>query len=70
MLDRDSSEDSPNEACRELLAQLERHNQKEKPIFYEQVDQVLGAPESSKLLELIETGRMPEGWIYRKATGA
>lgn len=70
MLEEDGSGDSLTEACRQVLVQLEVHNEKEEPIFYEQADQTLSPAESSELMNLIETSQMPNGWICRKATAA
>lgn len=64
------SEAALQEACRELLVQLERHNSKEEPIFYAQADDSLSEAESAVLKDLIETGEMPEGWLCRQATGS
>lgn len=62
-----SSEESLQRACRELLVQLERHNEKEEPIFYEAADTTLDEAQSRKLQGLIESGRMPPGWVCQKA---
>jgi regulator of cell morphogenesis and NO signaling len=54
-------------ACRELLAQLDRHNSKEEPIIYTQADGILSAEASGELRAFLETGRTPEGWVCAKA---
>ncbi len=66
-LAEDGSEESLAQACRELLVQLAAHNAKEEPIFYGVADETLSGEESAELKELIETGRMPNGWICRQA---
>ncbi len=66
-LDRDGSEGSLTPACRELLVLLAAHNGKEEPIFYGSADETLSASESAELQELIDSGRMPEGWTCRQA---
>lgn len=67
-LERDRSEDSLQEACRQLLVQLDQHNSKEEPIFYEVADSTLSTAENSVLKDLLEDSEMPEGWVCRKAT--
>lgn len=69
-LGENRSETTLQEACRELLVQLERHNSKEEPIFYSQADDTLSEAESAVLEDLIETGEMPEGWVCRQAAGS
>lgn len=66
-LDGDGSEDSLTPACRELLVLLAAHNGKEEPIFYGAADATLSAAENAELKELIDSGRMPEGWVCRQA---
>lgn len=66
-LARDRSEESMREACRELLAQLDQHNSKEEPIFYESADETLSRAQGAVLKDLIEAGEMPEGWVCAKA---
>lgn len=55
------------QACRELLIVLAAHNGKEEPIFYAVADETLDSTESAELAELLETGRMPNGWVCRQA---
>lgn len=49
-------------ACRELFVLLQHHNPKEEQILYPQVDHVVGDDQSHGVLEVLETGQMPEGW--------
>lgn len=66
-LDDDISDRSLGVACDELLAQLDRHNEKEEPIFYEVADETLDDDQAKKLRELLKDGRMPPGWTCEKA---
>jgi hemerythrin-like domain-containing protein len=66
-LDQDITEASLQEACGELLAQLDSHNSKEEPIFYEHADQTLSQAQGAVLQDLIEDSEMPPGWICEKA---
>jgi iron-sulfur cluster repair protein YtfE (RIC family) len=52
-----------SEGCRDLLAQLERHNTKEEAIVYPQADEVLTAPAVAGLRAFLEAGRVPAGWV-------
>jgi len=61
------SEDLLTASCRELCVLLAAHNGKEEPIFYGAADETLNAAESAELKELIDSGRMPEGWVCRQA---
>lgn len=54
-------------ACRELLAQLDSHNSKEEPIIYPQADAVLDSDGSARLHGFLDEGRMPDGWRCEKA---
>jgi len=67
-LDGEAREDSLPQACRELLLLLAGHNAKEEPIFYGSADQTLSADESAELKALIDSGRMPDGWVCRQAS--
>ena len=51
-----------SQACRGLLLLLAGHNAKEEPIFYGSAD------ESAELKALIDSGRMPDGWVCRQAS--
>jgi regulator of cell morphogenesis and NO signaling len=53
--------------CRELLAQLERHNAKEEPVLYPQADVVLTAAASAGLRAFLADGHIPEGWVCAQA---
>jgi hemerythrin-like domain-containing protein len=66
-LDQDMSESSLEDACRELLVQLDSHNSKEEPIFYESADQTLSQAQRAVLQDLIEDSEMPPGWVCEKA---
>ena len=50
-------------ACRTLLGQLERHNSKEEPIIYPQVDAVLAAEAGAGLRAFLAAGQIPQGWV-------
>lgn len=58
-----------SDSCRDLLAQLERHNSKEEPILYPHADAVLTAAAGADLRAFLATGRMPEGWVCARASG-
>lgn len=66
-LERDISESSLQEACKGLLVQLENHNSKEEPIFYESADETLSQTQNAVLQDLLEDSEMPPGWICEKA---
>jgi hemerythrin-like domain-containing protein len=70
-IERVAGREAPEVAagCRELLAQLEKHNAKEEPILYTRADDVLGAPAGGELLAFLAGGRMPEGWVCARAAG-
>ena len=53
-------------SCRDLLAQLDKHNTIEEPVIYPQADTVLSAPASAELAAFLAGGRMPEGWTCAK----
>jgi hemerythrin-like domain-containing protein len=57
-----------DESCRTLLALLDAHNSKEEPIVYPQADLTLHPDAAERLLDFIDSGRMPEGWTCEKAT--
>lgn len=56
-------------ACRELLAQLDKHNMKEEPIIYPRADDGLSPEAAEELAAFIEAGRMPDGWVCEGARG-
>jgi hemerythrin-like domain-containing protein len=53
--------------CDQLLAQLERHNSKEEPIFYTQADSSLGPEATAELKAFLDSGQMPAGWVCQRA---
>jgi regulator of cell morphogenesis and NO signaling len=55
------------ELSRDLLGRLDRHNSKEEPIFYTQADSVLAESASAELQALLDSGRMPDGWMCERA---
>ena len=63
----DIDADTVENACREILAKLDSHNEKEEPIIYPQADAALDAKASAKLHEFLGSGVMPEGWRCEKA---
>jgi hemerythrin-like domain-containing protein len=50
-------------SCRALLDQLDQHNSKEEPIIYPHADADLDEEATAHLLEFLETGRTPAGWV-------
>lgn len=70
MLTSDADADSLQNSCRELLATLESHNEKEEPIIYPQADLALDDAASAKLHDFLQNGTMPQGWRCEKATPA
>ncbi|MHA6670299.1 hemerythrin domain-containing protein [Homoserinimonas sp. A447] len=54
-------------ACRELLAQLDKHNTKEEPILYARADAVLSPAATAELSAFIDEGRLPGGWVCEGA---
>ena len=63
----DTGATAMTEVCRDLLAQLERHNSKEEPILYPQADAVLSPAASADLRTFLAAGRMPKGWVCARA---
>ena len=55
------------ERCRELLDRLAEHNAKEEPIIYPQGDAVLDDQQTAELLDFIDSGELPEGWVCAQA---
>lgn len=68
MLASGTDTDTLQNACHELLAKLESHNEKEEPVIYPQADVGLDASATAKLHEFLNNGSMPEGWRCEKAT--
>ena len=62
-----AARDTVTEACRELLAKLDKHNLKEEPIIYPRADDGLTPEAAEELAAFIEAGRMPEGWVCEGA---
>lgn len=56
-------DDELHRACRQLLVLLQHHNPKEEQILYPQVDHVVGDDERHGVLQLLDTGEMPQDWI-------
>jgi DUF438 domain-containing protein len=63
----DTADGVVDEACRTLLAQLEKHNAKEEPILYTQADAVLTPAASAGLKAFLAAGRTPDGWACAQA---
>jgi iron-sulfur cluster repair protein YtfE (RIC family) len=55
------------ETCRQLLAQLERHNSKEEAIIYPQADAMARAGADAELQAFLSVGRLPDGWVCEQA---
>lgn len=51
----------------QLLDALDRHNAKEEPIIYPEVDLTLNATLTAELQEFLANGSMPDGWVCEKA---
>lgn len=56
-------------ACRDLLAQLDKHNSKEEPILYARADAVLSPTARAELSAFIDEGPLPAGWVCEGARG-
>lgn len=52
--------------CLELLAMLDRHNEKEEPVIYPQTP-LLRADEAAALAAALASGAMPDGWTCHDA---
>jgi regulator of cell morphogenesis and NO signaling len=66
-LDLDGDGAPAREECTALLAQLAAHNAKEEPIIYPQGDAILSDEAKGELEQLLDSGRMPEGWTCAQA---
>ena len=55
------------ESCQSLLELLDRHNAKEEPIVYPEVDATLSATLAEELSEFLNIGAMPENWVCKMA---
>lgn len=51
----------------QLLELLERHNSKEEPIIYPQVDLTLSESVTAELNDFLAQGDMPAGWVCEKS---
>lgn len=61
-LAEDVDDDVLRSTCRRLLTVLEHHNPKEEQILYPELDRLVGSDASHDVHELLDAGRMPEGW--------
>ena len=59
--------DSVPDRCQQLLKQLDVHNQKEEPIIYPKVDELLDDSVKGSIREFIRSGTMPSGWVCAQA---
>ncbi|HEU4360809.1 MAG TPA: hemerythrin domain-containing protein [Mycobacterium sp.] len=59
--------DRIRETGRQLLTQLEAHNDKEEPVIYPAADTGLQPEKSAELADFISTGLMPDSWVCREA---
>ncbi len=66
-LDAAAAPDAVRERCRELLDQLAAHNAKEEPIIYPRGDEALDDEQTVELLDFIDSGQMPDGWVCAQA---
>ncbi|TXJ06352.1 MAG: hemerythrin domain-containing protein [Aeromicrobium sp.] len=55
------------ESCQSLLELLDRHNAKEEPIVYPEVDATLSATLAEELSKFLNIGAMPENWVCEVA---
>lgn len=53
--------------CRKLTVRLLHHNLKEEKKLYPQADAVLTASATARLHAFLDSGRLPEGWVCRRA---
>lgn len=67
LLETGADNDHVLDVCRQLLAQLDRHNSKEEPVIYRHADLDLPAPTRAELTRFMETGHTPEGWVCQQA---
>jgi hemerythrin-like domain-containing protein len=67
LLGASAEQDAVTNACRELLAGLEKHNTKEEPIIYPQADAKLAGDAADELAEFLANGRLPDGWVCESA---
>lgn len=55
------------EGCNHMLELLEQHNLKEEPIIYPHLDSDLDETAKAQLRDLMDNGKLPEGWVCEKA---
>jgi hemerythrin-like domain-containing protein len=67
LLAEQAADDAVLSACKELLAQLDKHNTIEEPVIYPHADEVLTAEASGELKAFLDAGQMPEDWVCAKA---
>jgi hemerythrin superfamily protein len=66
-LDAAAAPAAVRDRCRELLDRLAAHNAKEEPIIYPRGDEALDDEQTVELLDFIESGQLPEGWVCAQA---
>lgn len=65
--DHATDQDQVIKTCEVMLSELERHNAKEEPIIYPHMDADLTEEQRRRLVQFLESGEMPKGWICREA---
>lgn len=63
LLAADGSAAELEPGCRQLLAELDRHNGKEEPVIYPHADAGLPGETAAELAEFLRTGSTPDGWV-------
>jgi regulator of cell morphogenesis and NO signaling len=53
--------------CRPLSVQLQHHNLREEKVVYPRSDQTLTDDAAGQLLALLDSGKLPAGWVCVKA---
>ncbi|HEY0950352.1 hemerythrin domain-containing protein [Nocardioides sp.] len=66
-LDAAAAPAAVRDRCRELLERLAAHNAKEEPIIYPRGDEALDDEQTVELLDFIDSGQLPEGWVCAQA---
>src|SRR5690625_2686039 len=64
---RSTDQDQTITTCEVMLSELERHNAKEEPIIYPHTDADLTEEQQQRLVQFLESGEMPAGWVCREA---
>lgn len=59
--------ESVPDRCHQLLHQLDGHNQKEEPIIYPKVDELLDDTTKGTVRDFIHSGTTPSGWVCAQA---